>query len=151
MEEFNKELVNLMNAALADEWIAYYQYWISYQLVYGVNAPNAKDEFLEHAQEEYEHANMLAFRITQLNGVPVLYPTQFNDIANNKVKTLGEFSSKSLLTDNLNSENDAVEVYKKMLTYIGDKDPVTEDIIRGILADEEEHVKDLSNLIKDIS
>ena len=40
----------------------------------GINSEGAKAEFLEHANEEQQHADQIAERITQLGGEPNLNP-----------------------------------------------------------------------------
>jgi len=71
-----KEVVELLNKALADEWLAYYQYWVGAKVVKGPMRPNVEDELKEHAGEELEHAGMLADRIVTLGGTPLLSPEE---------------------------------------------------------------------------
>lgn len=61
-----------MNAALAEEWLAYYQYWVGALVVEGAMRADVQGEFEEHAEEERRHAQLLADRIIELEGVPVL-------------------------------------------------------------------------------
>ena len=66
------KLLDQLNAALSEEWLAYYQYWVGSFVVEGAMRSDVQREFEEHALEEYNHAKMLADRIIQLEGVPVL-------------------------------------------------------------------------------
>ncbi|HDM42883.1 MAG TPA: ferritin, partial [Firmicutes bacterium] len=63
-------LVNLLNKALADEWLAYYQYWIGARVVKGPMRGAVVVELEEHAGDELRHAGMLVDRIMQLGGTP---------------------------------------------------------------------------------
>ena len=68
------ELINLLNKALSDEWLAYYQYWIGAKVVKGPMKDAVIAELTFHATEELGHAELLSTRIVQLGGTPVLSP-----------------------------------------------------------------------------
>ena len=40
-----ESLISQLNAALAEEWLAYYQYWIGALVVEGAMRPNVQSEF----------------------------------------------------------------------------------------------------------
>ena len=63
-------VLDQLNAALSEEWLAYYQYWTAAKMVVGSQRVDLQREFMEHAQEELEHASMICDRIIQLGGVP---------------------------------------------------------------------------------
>lgn len=46
-----KKIVELLNKAFADEWLAYYQYWIGAQVVRGPMKGAVIAELIEHANE----------------------------------------------------------------------------------------------------
>ena len=46
-----ESLISQLNAALAEEWLAYYQYWIGALVVEGAMRPNVQSEFEEHAND----------------------------------------------------------------------------------------------------
>ena len=71
------ELVKVLNKALADEWLAYYQYWIGSRVAVGQMRNAVAAELEEHAKEELEHAEMLVERILQLGGTPLLDPADW--------------------------------------------------------------------------
>ena len=77
-----KALINELNKALADEWLAYYQYWAGAQVVTGLLRGPVVAELNEHAADELKHANMLAERIVQLGGVPLTNPDDWKKEAN---------------------------------------------------------------------
>ena len=67
-------VIKLLNEALATEWVCVSRYYRHYFVASGMLADAVKAEFLEHAQQEQEHANKIAERIVQLGGEPDLNP-----------------------------------------------------------------------------
>lgn len=47
-----ESLISQLNAALAEEWLAYYQYWVGALVVEGAMRADVQSEFEEHAEEE---------------------------------------------------------------------------------------------------
>ena len=60
-----ESLIAQLNAALAEEWLAYYQYWVGALVVEGAMRADVQSEFEEHAEEERRHAQLLANRIIE--------------------------------------------------------------------------------------
>lgn len=54
-----KSLIDQLNAALSEEWLAYYQYWVGALVVEGAMRTGVQSEFEEHAEEERQHAQLL--------------------------------------------------------------------------------------------
>ena len=61
-----QQLIDLLNKAFADEWFAYYQYWLGAKVVKGPMKEAVIAELLQHAGDELRHAGMVAARIIQL-------------------------------------------------------------------------------------
>ena len=91
-------LLSQLNAALSEEWLAYYQYWVGSLIVEGAMRANVQGEFVEHANEEREHAQLLANRIIELEGVPVCDPKKWFELARCKYMAPTDFDSVSLLS-----------------------------------------------------
>ncbi len=145
-----QKLIEELNSALAEEWLAFYQYWIGAQVVVGFNRPEVESEFLEHASEEFEHAKLLAQRIKELDGTPVLSPQEWYEIAKCKYIKPTDFGVVALLKDNIAGERCAIAHYQKIATMTDGIDFVTADIAKHILAEEEEHELDLTDYLNDI-
>lgn len=79
------ELLKALNEALSEEWLAYYQYWVGALVAKGPMRTSIVAEFMEHANEEYDHANKLGKRIIELGGTPVLDPKQWENLARCKI------------------------------------------------------------------
>lgn len=76
------ELISLLNKALSDEWLAYYQYWIGAKVVKGHMKDAVISELTLHATEELTHAELISTRIIQLGGTPVLSPGEWLNLSN---------------------------------------------------------------------
>lgn len=98
------DLLAQLNAALSEEWLAFYQYWVGSFVVEGAMRGDVQREFQEHAAEEYNHAKLLADRIIELEGVPVLDPKQWFDLARCKYDAPVDFGSEILLKQNVESD-----------------------------------------------
>ncbi|MGB4594623.1 MAG: ferritin-like domain-containing protein [Anaerolineaceae bacterium] len=144
------ELVGLLNHALADEWLAYYQYWLGAKVVKGPMKDAVASELLIHATEELGHADLLAMRIIQLGGTPLLSPEKWFTETNCGYDAPSDPFVKEILAQNIKGEQCAIGVYQKLLNITKDVDPVTYNTILGILADEVEHEEDLQSLDEDL-
>lgn len=144
------ELIKELNKALADEWLAYYQYWIGARVAVGQMRNAVVEELEEHAQEELEHAEMLVERILQLGGTPLLDPADWYKETNCKYEIPSDPKVKVLLEQNIRGEQCAIEVYNKLVNMTRDVDPITYNMVLEILEDEVEHEEDLEALLEDI-
>jgi bacterioferritin len=145
-----KDLLAHLNAALAEEWLAYYQYWVGAQVVEGAMRSDIQQEFLEHAREEYEHAAKLAKRIIELDGVPILDPQLWTTHAKCKYMPPTDFDVLPLLRQNIKAEQCAIYRYQALADFTAGKDYTTCDLAKEILAEEEEHAQDLSDYARDL-
>lgn len=145
------KLVDLLNAALAEEWLAFYQYWVGSFVVEGPMRSDVQGEFEEHAQEEYEHARMIAARIIELEGVPVLDPKKWFDLAKCKYLSPTDFGVVPMLNQNVASERCAIRRYQEIASFTNGLDFTTCDMAKRILAQEEEHEQDLQDYLTDIA
>jgi len=144
------ELINLLNKALADEWLAYYQYWIGAKVVKGPMKDAVTAELQLHATEELSHAELLAVRIVQLGGTPVLSPDEWGKITNCGYELPSDPFVEVILDQNIKGEQCAIHTYSKLLDITREADPVTYNIILQIITDEVEHEEDLAALKEDL-
>lgn len=54
---------------------------------------------------------------------------------------------KDMIKENLIAERIAIDSYRQMVDYVGEADPTTRRLLEDILAMEEEHADDLSDLL----
>jgi len=144
------ELLNLLNKALADEWLAYYQYWIGAKVVKGPMKDAVISELQLHATEELTHAELLATRIIQLGGTPVLSPEEWPRITNCGYDAPEDPHVETVLNQNIKGEQCAIRTYNSLLDITREADPVTYNIILQIITDEVEHEEDLTALREDL-
>ncbi len=144
------QLLKVLNEAYAEEWLAYYQYWIAAKVAMGLQRSDIVREFTEHAKEELQHADWVAERIIQLGGTPLLTPDEWNKIAGCKYITPAHFDVLSLLHDNLTAERCAIERYKKLCDMTDNADYETFRMSRDILQEEIEHEQELEDFLADL-
>ena len=114
------ELVDLLNKAYADEWLAYYQYWLGAKVAAGIPKAEVIKELEEHATEELEHAGLLADRIIELGGTPVLEPKLWYEVANCRYAAPKDPDVRTLIEQNIKGEQCAIAVYYKLLEFTKD-------------------------------
>lgn len=144
------ELIKMLNAAVADEWLAFYQYWVGAKVIKGVLAKPVIAELNEHAQDEYRHADMLANRIIELGGEPIIHPKKWFEETACGYAAPENADTKEILKQNISGERCAIDAYKKLMDFTKDKDPVTYMMALEIFKDEIEHEDDLQNILEDI-
>jgi len=145
------EIVGLLNRAYADEWLAYYQYFIESKVTKGIMKDAVVSELTLHAADELRHANLLADRILQLGGTPLLHPQEWVKQTNCGYDEPKEFDVVAILQDSIKGEQCAISTYSSLVDIVKDKDIVTYNMVSQILADEVEHEEDLQALHDDIS
>ena len=137
--------VDILNEALATEIVCVLRYMHHYFMATGVHAKAVSDEFKEHADAEREHADRIAERIQQLGGKPDFNPKSLLE------RSVSQYVEGETLADmireDLIAERIVIEVYQEMIRYFGYDDPTTRSMIEEILADEEEHASDLTDLL----
>lgn len=141
-------IVKLLNEALATELVCVLRYKRHYYVTHGIRAKAAAAEFLEHALEEQAHADQIAERITQLGENPDLNPDTLTKRSHAEYDE--QTSLRQMLEADLIAERIAIESYREMIAYVGDRDPTTRRMLESILAQEEEHADDLADLMEDM-
>jgi len=139
-------VVKLLNDALATEWVCVLRYYRHYYMAKGMLADAVKAEFLEHAQQEQAHAGMLAERIVQLGGEPDFDPDTLTARSHAEYKEGGNL--RDMVRENLVAERIAIDSYREMINFVGDRDTTTKRILEHILAQEEEHADDFADMLE---
>jgi bacterioferritin len=138
-------VVKVLNDALATEIVCVLRYKRHYFMAQGIASDSVKQEFLEHAGEEQEHADRIAERIVQLGGEPDLNPATLTSRSHSEYvpgKTLVD-----MIREDLVAERVAIESYREIVEWLHGKDPTTHRMLREILAVEEEHAEDMASLL----
>jgi bacterioferritin len=139
-------VVQLLNDALATEIVCVLRYRRHHHMASGIHSESVAAEFLEHANDEQQHADELAERITQLGGAPDFSPDGLVTRAHSEYVE-GE-TLIDMIKEDLVAERIAIDSYGEIIRYIGEADPTTRRVMEGILAKEEEHADDLAKLLQ---
>jgi bacterioferritin len=140
--------LRLLNEALATEIVCVLRYKRHYYMANGIHANSVADEFLEHANEEQQHADKIAQRITQLNGAPNFNPAGL--LTRSHAEYVEGETLLDMIKEDLVAERIAIESYSEMIRFFGDGDPTSRRVMEEILAAEEEHAEDMKTLIERI-
>lgn len=144
-------ILDELNAALSEEWLAYYQYWTAAKMVVGAQRVDLQKEFIKHAESELNHASMVCDRIIELEGVPVLAPQEWFKHARCVYDTPTAFDSEYFLKTILVAEECAMRRYQEIAELTEGKDYVTNDLAKKILAEEADHEQDMQDYLDDIA
>ncbi|MGE0255373.1 MAG: bacterioferritin [Alphaproteobacteria bacterium] len=140
-----ERVIDVLQQILATELVCNLRYRNHYFMASGIMSQPVADEFLEHANEEQQHADLVAKRITQLGGNPDFSPESL------RKRSHAEYSAGHSLADmiaeNLVAERVAIETYSEIVRWLGDSDSTTRTMVEGILRQEEEHADDLAGLL----
>ena len=138
-------VIKLLNDALATEYVCVLRYMRHYFMASGMLADSVKAEFLEHAKQEQEHAHKIAERIVQLGGEPDLNPDTLTRRSHAEYQEGKDL--RDMVKEDLIAERIAIDSYREMINYIGDRDTTTKRILESILAQEEEHADEFADLL----
>ena len=141
-------VVKILNEALATEIVCVLRYRRHYFMASGINAESVATEFLQHANEEQGHADLIAQRIVQLGGEPNFNPEGLTTRSHAEYVE-GE-NLIDMIKEDLVAERIAIDSYREMINYVNTEDPTTRRMLEGILAVEEEHADDLVSLLEKI-
>src|ERR1700757_5250077 len=137
--------INLLNHAVATEIVCVLRYKYHAVCATGLASEAVKAEFAQHAKEETTHLDLLAERINQLGGKPNLNPDGVISRAASEYVE-GE-NLVDMIKEDLVAERIAIETYREMVRYFGDRDVTTRVLMERILAQEEEHANDMHDLL----
>ncbi len=137
--------IAILNEALATELVCVLRYRFHYHMATGIHSSAVAGEFLEHANEEQAHADKLAERIKQLGGKPEMNPAVFPLHSHSEYKEGSSLAD--MIRENLIAERIAIESYREMVRFFGDKDPTSRLLMEQILANEEEHADEMADLL----
>jgi bacterioferritin len=141
-------VIRVLNEVLATELVCVLRYKRHYYMAAGIHAQGVADEFLQHANEEQGHADLVAERITQLGGEPNFSP---DGLATRSHSQYVEGKSLvDMIREDLVAERIAIESYSEIIRYLGNDDPTSRVMIERILAVEEEHADDLKRLLETV-
>jgi bacterioferritin len=141
-------VIRLLNEALATEIVCVLRYKRHHFTASGIHAESVAAEFLQHANEEQGHGDLIAQRIVQLGGEPNFDPEGL------LTRSHAEYDDSAdlieMIKEDLVAERIAIDSYREMINYINNDDTTTRRMLEGILAMEEEHADDLVTLLQEM-
>jgi bacterioferritin len=140
-----EQAIAILNEALATEIVCVLRYKFHYFMATGIHSIAVRDEFKEHAEEEQEHADEIAERIKQLGGKPDMNPAILAGRSHSEYKE--GTSLADMIREDLIAERIAIETYRDIIQFFGEKDPTSRTMMERILAKEEEHADELADLL----
>lgn len=138
-------VLRILNEALATEIVCVLRYKRHHFMASGIQAEPVAAEFLQHANEEQQHADQIAQRIVQLGGEPNFSPKNLE--ARSHSEYVEGHSLVEMIREDLVAERIAIDSYREIIEYLGTRDPTTRRMMEDILAMEEEHADDLASML----
>jgi len=143
------QVTKVLNDVLATEIVCVLRYKRHYYMAQGISSDSVKAEFLQHANEEQQHADWVAERITQIGGEPNFNPEGLATRSHSEYKP-GD-SLTDMIKEDLVAERIAIESYSEIVRWLGNDDPTSRVLIEQILKMEEEHANDMLDLLAKMS
>ena len=137
--------IKVLNEALATEIVCVLRYKRHYFMARGIHAGPVAEEFLEHAGEEQEHADLISERIVQLGGAPNLSPDGL--LSRSHSEYVEGSDLVDMIKEDLVAERIAIDSYREIAAFFAPFDATTRRMIEEIQAKEEEHAEDLADLL----
>jgi bacterioferritin len=143
-----ERVISVLNTVLATEIVCVLRYKRHYYMANGINSAPVAQEFLQHANEEQMHADLVAERIVQLQGEPDLDPASLAQRSHTEYAPGRDL--RDMIREDLVAERIVIMAYQEIIRWLGDKDPTTRRMLEDILATEEEHAEDLLTLLQEM-
>src|SRR5215469_5813814 len=140
-----KQVLKVLNDVLATELVCVMRYKRHYYMAQGISSDSVKAEFLQHANEEQQHADWVAERITQLGGEPDINPRTLTERSHSEY--VEGKSLVDMIKEDLIAERIAIQSYSEIIRWLGDNDPTSRILIEQINKVEEEHANDMLDLL----
>jgi len=140
MQAQRDELIGLLQSAYWKEIETVMSYLAGSINPDGVRAQEIRQTLADEVSDELAHARILGERINELYGVvpgscdfaaqqPYLQPAR------------DQADLQHVVQGVITAENDAIKGYQRIIGFCEGKDPVTQDVVIGILHDEERHLR----------
>lgn len=140
------KVIELLNIALATELVCVLRYRQHSFAAKGLDSEPVAAEFMEHSNEEQDHADQIAERIAQLGGDPEMDPSKIAGRGHSEYVTSHDLTE--MIRENLVAERIAIASYTEMINWIGEADPTTRRVLETVLAKEEEHADDMLTFLE---
>jgi bacterioferritin len=138
--QISQELLDMLNQAIARELQVSIQYMWQHVLWSGVQGYAVKDELRKISIVEMKHAEAVAERLNYFDGVPTTKPSPI---------FVGT-TLQEMLTQDKADEEATIDLYRAIVERSGaEGDVVTQELFKGLLADEEGHHDTFISLLEE--
>jgi bacterioferritin len=138
LEMTRAKLIDLLNEDLAREYQAIIAYIVYSQVLKGAAYMKIASELELHAQQELQHALMIAKQIDYLGGTPTVEP---------KPVKLSE-DAKEMLRFDLDNESETIRNYRARVAQCEELGEFAiAEIVRKLLVEEQDHLIDLATAL----
>jgi bacterioferritin len=143
-----QRMIQRLNVLRSTEICSYLQYKQHAYMAVSLVGPGVREEFLEHADEELRHSDLLAQRIQQLGGVPIFDPAEISRTAQKAhVHVTQGATVEEMVREDLEVERAQVNAYMSLIREVGFNDPTTRRLLEDILKDTEHHASELRDML----
>ncbi len=142
------KLTKMLNEALSEEWLTYYQCWIGAILMEGPMRNEIKPELFIHANQELNHALLIKARMLELGIAPDHNPSESKTIPRCQMPMNPYI--EEILNQNLENESSAIQRYRQIADYTFGKDQKTHQLAIRILNEELQHAQNIEKWLNDI-
>jgi bacterioferritin len=133
--------IALLQSVLSAEIACVLRYTILSVSEPALRNPALGAEFQAQANDERAHMRVAATRIIELGGTPDFTPPAATAIP----ATEAAFAAQ--VDENLRGEQAIIAHYRDLLTHFSTNDPATTALLEEIIADEEHHSSDMTDLL----
>jgi bacterioferritin len=145
-------VIQILDDSLATELVCmlrYKRHHFMSAAVGGIPGFAVTEELLQHAKEEEGHADRIAERIVQLGGDPTFDPAII--AKRSHLEYVADAELRDMLREDLVAERIAIDTYREIVGFLGDRDPTTRRMFEDILTQEEEHADELSDFLRKLA
>ncbi|MBW4466544.1 MAG: bacterioferritin [Pegethrix bostrychoides GSE-TBD4-15B] len=144
MKDLNlSETTDLLNNIMEFELAGVVRYTHYALMVTGPNRIPIVDFFKAQASESLLHAQQVGEILTGLEGHPSLKIAPMEETHRHKVQ--------DILTESLNHERRALDLYKRLLEVVADASIYLEEFARSMIGQEEMHNLEIKKMLRDFS
>lgn len=141
-----QQVLKLLSDALATELACVLRYRRHHFIARGMCATGVANEYLLHANEGLGYVDRLAGRIVLLGGDPDFSLDRLS--GRSHAQYVAAESLLEMIKEDLMAERIAIDSYRELIQYLSDEDPTTRQVLKQILAVEEEHADELVYLLE---
>ncbi|MBS3131756.1 hypothetical protein J4212_04960 [Candidatus Woesearchaeota archaeon] len=143
-----KWMLQQLNRAYADEWLAhYYMNWAA-NAIEGPNSKEIAEVLKEGSKQELGHANRLAERILELGGEPERDIEKLAKVSSGNPKFPKDSRDiNGFLNAFIGMERGAIKFYNEIAEKTHGKDLVSHELFEELLADEVGDEEEFENLL----